>query len=73
MKEERQRLQKLKQVEKLDKIIKTTENETKMIKKRIEKRQKQKEEEIRNQELIGIVNKPKIVGRFRYNQRKEDF
>jgi hypothetical protein len=31
-------LQKLKQVEKLDKIIKTTENETKMLIKRIEKR-----------------------------------
>ena len=43
-----------------------TDNEQKMFKKRIEKRNKNKEEEIRNQEATGIVANPKIVGRFRY-------
>jgi hypothetical protein len=37
-----------------------------MLKKRIERRYKAKEEEIRRQEDTGIVEKPKVIGRFKY-------
>ena len=41
--------------------------------KRLQKQHQATETEIRMQEQVGIVSKPKQIGRFKYKQRKQDF
>ena len=41
--------------------------------KRLRKKHLETEEEIRMQEEVGVVSKPKVIGRFKYKQRKQDY
>lgn len=62
-----------KDLERYENLIKQDQNDSVRIRRQIEKRKKEYQEEIERQEKIGIVTKPKKLGRFKYKQRKLDY
>lgn len=62
-----------KEFENLDNIIKQNENEARRIEKLVAKKKREEENEKRKQEQVGEVGKAKVLGRFKYSQRKKDF
>jgi len=63
----------LRQVEVMDTLIRQDGDETKRHAKRQVAREKAEREERERQENVGEVVKAKVVGRFKYKQRKTDF
>jgi len=60
-------------LDRLENLVKQTDNTTKQQKRRIERKRKAEEEEQTAQETVGVVTKPKNIGRFKYAQRKVDY
>lgn len=62
-----------KQVDQISTLIRQDQDETKKLVKIDAKRKKEEKDERNTQEKVGEVNKPAVVGRFKYKMRKTDF
>ena len=57
----------------LGKILVTSQNQVNHFTNKLKKKQKEEAEEIHRQEETGVVKKAKIIGKYKYSQRKQDF
>ena len=57
----------MKDIDRLENLVKQNENESRMQKNRVDSRNKATDKEIDLQEKTGIVSIPKKLGRFKYN------
>lgn len=73
IKEDTQKRRFKKDLERFDNLFKQDQNESVAQKRLIAKRAKEYVAEIETQEKIGIVSKPKKIGRWKYKQRKHDY
>lgn len=62
-----------KQFNQLPNIIKEYERREERIKENVKKRREVEGKEKQIQEEVGIINKPSLVGRYKYKMRKTDF
>jgi hypothetical protein len=62
-----------KDLERVDKLVQQVENLKRKSERKQTREKKAQEAERRLQEEVGIVNKPKVLGRFKYSQKKPDF
>lgn len=71
--EEKARRKFNKDIDNMDKLKVVDKNEAARLAKRLKKKKREEAEEIRKQKETGIVGKAKVIGRFKYSQRKQDF
>lgn len=62
-----------KDLDRLDNLLKQNENTTKRLQRKIERKEKAETEEKTRQATVGIITKPKNLGRFKYKQRRLDY
>ena len=73
MQEEHEKKKFQKDIDRLENLIKQNDNVSKKYKNKLDKKYKATAAELKKQAEVGIVTKPKNIGRFKYNQRKADF
>lgn len=71
--EEKARRKFYKDVDNMDKLVRVDKNEAARLAKRLKKQKREEAEEIQRQKDAGVVRKAKVIGRFKYTQRKQDF
>ena len=62
-----------KDIENFDKLAVVDRNDAAHLAKRLKKKKREEAEELRRQKETGVVGKAKVIGRFKYTQRKQDF
>jgi len=62
-----------KDIENFDKLARVDKNDAAHLAKRLKKQKREEAEEIQRQKDTGLVGKAKVIGRFKYSQRKQDF
>uniref|UniRef100_A0A7S3FY67 Ribosome biogenesis protein NOP53 n=1 Tax=Strombidium rassoulzadegani TaxID=1082188 RepID=A0A7S3FY67_9SPIT len=73
LQEQKQESHLSKQADKVEKIVRQVENEQRKSVNKQKRLEKERKLEETIQEQVGIINKPKKIGRFKYKMRKEDF
>jgi hypothetical protein len=71
--EAKQERQMAKDMEKVEKLVERVENDKRKTKNKMAREEKERKQERDLQEKVGLIRKPKVLGRFKYKMRKDDF